>query len=175
MSSKSGFFCELPTATIKKIRRLAHAAGSQGAAVQAAIERMPEPPPVTAKSNGELMLARALVKDSTRQFPGKFKRGRVIHLTPKKPGAPKFAPTKSQVKLWTPATMSIPDRPSQVAAAKRPFVPPTRVQLNVLGAHKVHVTPGSLSRAGAAKMIEELMVQKRAKREGRALRRAARR
>jgi hypothetical protein len=87
MSSKKGFFCELPIDTIAKIKRLARKGGdSQGDVITRVMAKVPDVKELTgrkaAKVNGQEILARALVKDAekpkgtfTRTFgPGRSRR-----------------------------------------------------------------------------------------------------
>jgi hypothetical protein len=74
MSSKKGFFCELPESVILKIRRIArHSVESQGDVVVRAMAKLPDAKELTgrkaAKVNGQEMLARALVKESAKRGP----------------------------------------------------------------------------------------------------------
>ncbi len=71
MSSKKGFFCELPEPVILKIRRIArHYNSSQGDIVVQAVGRLHDVKELTgkkaAKVNGQEMLARAIVKDARK-------------------------------------------------------------------------------------------------------------
>jgi hypothetical protein len=102
MSSKKGFFCELPEPAILKIRRIArHFGESQGDVVVRALARLTDVKELTgrkaAKVNGQEMLARALVKDS-----GKFTQTRTGRVDYIRPFAGKGVKGADRIPLHTP-------------------------------------------------------------------------